>query len=111
MRYRSETALYQWVRDILGLAESKKILPRHYFDGTKHWDEITPDQWSRIQREVLHNVGDVGYAEDVTPRDLITELMKPESKELLRRMSEASQVVPDFRSYLANISRVLPSRK
>lgn len=111
MSYRSETALYEWVRDLLGLAESKGILPREYFDGSKHWDEITPDQWSQIQREVLSGVGDVGYAEDVTPKDLIAELVKPESKSLLRKMSEASQVVPDFRSYLANVSEIVSLRK
>jgi len=106
MRYRSETALYQWVRDILGLARSKQILPDEYFNGTKQWDEITQEQWSRIQKEVLSNVGDVGYAEDVTPKDLIAELMKPESKQMLCKMSESSQVVPDFRNYLAYISKV-----
>jgi len=111
VRYRSEAALERWVRDILGLAKSKRILPDEYFDGTKNWDEITTDQWFRIQKEVLSKVGDVGYAEDVTPKDLIADLMKPESRDCLRKMSESSQVVPDFRSYLANVSVIVPPRK
>jgi DNA-binding CsgD family transcriptional regulator len=111
IRYRSEAALELWVREILGLAKAKRILPEDYFNRNKHWDEITQDKWSRIQKEVLSNVGDVGYAEDVTPKDLIADLMKPESKDLLRKMSESSQAVPDLRSYLANVSVIVPPRK
>lgn len=104
VKYRSEAALELWVREILGLAKAKGLLPGDYFNRNKHWDEITQDQWSRIQVEVLSKVGDIGYAEDVTTTDLIAELVKPESKQLLRELSEASQAVPDFRSYLANVS-------
>lgn len=111
VKYRSELALERWVREILALAKAKKVLPKQYFDGRKHWDEITSNQWSRIQREVLSGVGDVGYAEDVTPKDFIAQLAKAESKSLLRKMSERNQVVPDFRSYLANVSEIMRSRK
>jgi DNA-binding MarR family transcriptional regulator len=104
MRYRSEAALELWTRQILGLALAKGILAKQYFDGRKQWDEITADEWIRIQKEVLSGVKDVGYAEDVTPKDLIAELMKPESGPLLRNMSESSQLVPDLGAYLANVS-------
>lgn len=95
------------MREIFGLAKSKGILPEEYFDGARHWDEITPRQWSRIEKQVLSDVGDVGYAEDVTPKDLIAELMKPEPKTILRRLSESSRIVPDLRSQLACAAQLL----
>jgi hypothetical protein len=104
IRYRVETAFDRWIRDILGLAKAKRVIPEEYFNGKKHWGEITAIEWSRIQKEVLSDVRDVGYAEDVTPRDLIADLMKPEAREELRKISENNSYVPDLRSYLLEVS-------
>jgi hypothetical protein len=104
IKYRCEIAFEQWVRFTLGLAKAKRILSKEYFDGPKHWDEISVDEWTRIQREVLSKIGDVAYGEDVTPKDLIAELMKTESKDRLRKMSEYNRKVPDFIEYLSEVS-------